>query len=279
MAFVREISTAQAKEIILKYEWLGTAAPAATFCAGLFSGRDPRGVKAWQLVDADDNIVEDPIEQRLSDVAPYTAIAGPDGSVDELIGVACMGWPGGIQSRDICGKEFRSRTIAIERGTCVHWAHRHSASFLIPKACRLAYDTTESKFCIFYAYSDVSAGEIGTVYQACNWRYIGQGVGRTPGRMREKFIRPGGGVPITSRALRHLKLKKLQVLAMGWTVIKEPPKHKYVWFEGSRSERRRAVAACRYPFLPYPKWLGDSAETAAIAAEVSDTPEVIADEV
>ena len=31
-------------------------------------------------------------------------------------------------------------------------------------------------------YSDPRDGEIGTVYQACNWIYLGEGVGRCKGR-------------------------------------------------------------------------------------------------
>lgn len=166
----------------------------------------------------------------------------------ELLGVACFGWPGSPESRDICGREHRERAVCLERGACVHWAPSNAASFLIRRALRLAH--RDFGWSIFYAYADEDAGEIGTVYQASNWLYIGQGVGRTEGRMREDFKTPDGQI-VSSRTLRHRGLTKNAVLAKGWAVIYRQPKHKYVWFEGR--DRRRLRAACRYPFVPYPK--------------------------
>lgn len=270
-AFVREITPAQAKPIIMRYEWLGTMGR-SFLCYGLFSGRDPNTVRAGRLVDPEGRRIFVAEREPLAALAPYTVIDG-----HELIGVACLGWPGAYESRYICGhdetsrKEHAKRTIALERGTCVHWAHPHSASFLIPKVCKLANfdpacETCRSKTCerhgfeVFYAYSDVSAGEIGTVYQACNWHYIGQGVGRPTreggeARPREMFIPPDGGKALTSRALRHRKLTKKQVLADGWRCFTVPAKHKYIWFEGRN--KKRLIKECRYEFKPYPKWQSD----------------------
>lgn len=177
-------------------------------------------------------------------VACY-GLRGPDGV---LLGATCFGWPAGIESRDICGREHRGTAICLERGACVHWAPSNAASFLIRHAVRLAH--RDYGWEIFYAYADEDAGEIGTVYQASNWKYIGQGVGRTPGRFREDFRAPDGKI-LSSRTLRHRGLTKKQVLADGWEVVCRPPKHKYVWFEGRR--HRFLERSCRYPFLPYPK--------------------------
>ncbi len=257
-AYVREITVKQAKPIILRYEWLGTMNRPQS-CYGLFSGRKTNTVDAKRLVDESGNAIILPVSESLEILAPYVVIDG-----EELIGVACLGWPGGVRSRDICGEELRAQAIALERGTCVHWAHPHSASFMIPKVCRAAHE--KYGYSIFYAYSDSSAGEVGTIYQACNWHYIGQGVGRDEGRMREKFVRPTDNHVLTSRALRHHKLKKNEVLTQGWKVIKEPAKHKYVWFEGKNKKSLRA--ACRYPFKPYPKWDTKDEQTVAVRQDL-----------
>ncbi len=98
----------------------------------------------------------------------------------ELLGVAVFGWPSSVESRDICGKSRRELAICLERGACVHFAPKNAASYLITHAVKKA--AADHGWRIFYAYADPEAGEIGTVYQACNWLYIGQGVGRTPGR-------------------------------------------------------------------------------------------------
>lgn len=171
-------------------------------------------------------------------------------SGNELLGAAVFGWPAAVQSRDICGTQNRQVAICLERGACVHYAPPNAASFLIANSVKQAANDYGWK--IFYAYADPEAGEIGTVYQACNWIYIGQGVGRTPGRFREDWQLPCGKV-LSSRSLRHRKMRRSDALAAGWKPIYKHPKHKYVHFEGTRSERRQLLNALRYPPLPYPK--------------------------
>lgn len=168
----------------------------------------------------------------------------------ELLGAAVFGWPSAVQSRDICGVDNRPFAVCLERGACVHYAPPNAASFLISHAVRQA--AADFGWRIFYAYADPEAGEIGTVYQACNWLYIGQGVGRTPGRLREDWLLPDGKV-LTSRSLRHRKLKRPDALALGWTPIYKHPKHKYVHFEGTKPERYQLLNALRYPPQSYPK--------------------------
>lgn len=183
----------------------------------------------------------------LGRAAATYGLRAPDG---ELLGVACFGWPSAPESRDICGREYRDVAVCLERGACVHWAPANAASFLITNATKAA--SRDHSWDIFYAYADPEAGEIGTVYQACNWLYIGQGVGRTPGRPREYWVRPDGS-EVSSRTLRHKAMKKADAEAAGWVRVPKHPKHKYVTFSGSASRRRTLSAALRYPVQPYPK--------------------------
>jgi hypothetical protein len=135
-ARVREIDYDTAKAIIMKYEWLGNMGTTArTF--GLFFG-------------------------------------------EELAGVTCFGHPQGTVV-NVFGKENADKVYWLARGACVHWAHPHSASFLINESCKmfgLPWKTARgedkpAKFA-FLATADTDAGEIGTVYQATNWLYIGR---------------------------------------------------------------------------------------------------------
>jgi hypothetical protein len=192
-------------------------------------------------------------------VATY-GLRGPGG---ELLGTAVFGWPSAVQSRDICGKENRELAVCLERGACVHYAPSNAASFLISHAVKQA--AHDRGWRIFYAYADPEAGEIGTVYQAVNWLYIGQGVGRTPGRLREDWRLPDG-TELSSRSLRHRKMKRADALALGWKPVYKHPKHKYIHFEGTRPEREALLRALRYPVQSYPK--RDIAATPA-SAEVT----------
>jgi hypothetical protein len=132
----------------------------------------------------------------------------PDG---ELVGVVVFGPPPSPESRDLCGPEHRDLTICLARGACVHWAHPHAASFMISRACKLAHQ--EHGWSVFFAYSDPMAGEIGTVYQACNWRYLGVAVGRTGGKGRWRFFDKREGRWRSDRMLSRHKLKVAEVRA------------------------------------------------------------------
>ena len=65
--------------------------------------------------------------------------------------------------------DYTNKIILLSRGACVHWAHPHSASKLITSSMKLL----PSQYKIVTATVDEHAGEIGTIYQACNFTYIG----------------------------------------------------------------------------------------------------------
>lgn len=180
---------------------------------------------------------------------------------EELVGVACFGNGMGTNARALCGVENIDKAICLERGACVHWAHPHAASFLISRACKQAAD--DHGWRVFFAYSDQEAGEVGVVYQACNWLYLGQGLGRGQGETwRNNWYSPSGE-RYTSRRLRALKARTgktgAELLADGWERRRHYDKGKYVHFEGDRRERKALLKALRYPPQPYPKRTGGRA--------------------
>jgi hypothetical protein len=171
----------------------------------------------------------------------------------ELAGAVVFGDGPGTASDDLCGAEWRNRAVCLQRGACVHWAHPHAASFLISRACRRAHD--DFGWVVFYAYSDRMAGEVGVVYQSCNWRYVGVGVGRGNGATsRWRFFNKAEGRWYSTRMLRAYGFDTARVRASpNWISEKQPDKGRYVHFEGTRCEKRQALAALRYPVLSYPK--------------------------
>ncbi len=186
---------------------------------------------------------------------------------DLLLGAINFGLPASPESRNICGKELAHKAICLERGACSHLAPKNAASFFVSKAVRMA--NKDYGWSIFYAYSDEEAGEIGTIYQACNWKYLGQGIGRRPGRTREYFLSSKGEL-ISERTLRRRKWKKSEIISQGWIVIHKEPKHKYVWFEGSRKQKKNLIKDCRYAFKEYPRRNKKLSPTNDIAHAPSD---------
>jgi hypothetical protein len=59
----------------------------------------------------------------------------------------------------------------IQRGACASWTPKNLGSMLVMFGCRWMVNNTEKR--IFTAYSDPEAGEIGTIYQSCNFDYLG----------------------------------------------------------------------------------------------------------
>jgi hypothetical protein len=195
-----------------------------------------------------------------------------------LAGVSCFGRTAGTKTAaSVCGEKYAHMVKVLCRGACVHWAHPHSASFLISRSCQLA---SEKGFHIFVAYSDVEAGEIGTVYQATNWRYCGttnnassrfvwSGLPKKKdpewgtfkdGRCRDErnihhftLIRQSAGndgayqIKMTRRELRERMVRE------GFLFLKGAPKHRYVTFAGDKKLVRELRAALRWSVLPYPR--------------------------
>ena len=210
-AVVTSVTNEQAAEIIHKYEWLGTM------------GRPQACYGLWLPVNG----------------------------VLTLAGVVCFGFATGHRAGAVCGVEYVTRAIALERGACVHWAPKNAASWLVSRACKLA--AKDHGWHIFYAYSDPEAGEIGTVYQACNWIYLGIGPGHGP--TRERWTTPDG-VQVTSRTLRSRRLTTLEALSQGWRKEIVSARGKYVWFEASPQMKKLFRKKLVHPVHPYPKRQG-----------------------
>ena len=189
----------------------------------------------------------------------YYGLFSPFG---EIHGVACFGRGNGTNAGKITTSEI-SRPIALERGACVHYSHPHAPSFLVSGACRAMY--RDHGYNTFYAYSDPDAGEVGTIYQACNWFYLGQSPGRTT-NYRWGYRHKETGVVESSRNMRSkramMKIKTLDLFDQDqWEKVKQMDKHKYVWFEGSKRIKKKLKAGLRYTAMEYQKRGEDNAST------------------
>lgn len=206
-AWVRPVTRAFAKNIILKYEWLGTMRATALHY-GIFFGECCAGVVCINL-------------------------QGPSPSVHNAFGVR------------------PSEVAYLSRGACVHWAPPHSNSKLVGTVCRLLrWDAPERK--IVLAYADEDAGEIGTIYQACNWCYLGLG-------SREKqFVSPEGRAYdkriIYDRVRTYGGTRtywRERLAAEGWTHKYASAKHRYVCVLDKKDEA--LMERVRGSSQPYPK--------------------------
>lgn len=99
-------------------------------------------------------------------IARYKGILG---------GVVIMATPNAFS--DMLGIENRNMEKLIARGASASWCPKNMASWQIMKSIDWMVKNTEYR--LFTAYSDPIARELGTVYQACNFYYLGSGHGGT----------------------------------------------------------------------------------------------------
>lgn len=138
----------------------------------------------------------------------------------------------------------------LARGANVHWSPTGSNSKLVSLSCRLLAKDSDAK--IIIAYSDSDAGEIGTIYQACNWIYIGVG------SKMDQWVSPKGILRnlkypynIAERRGGTFRIWSDRLIENGWKKQKTNPKHRYVYIldktDGALIERVESMRQ------PYPK--------------------------
>ena len=87
-----------------------------------------------------------------------------------LAGVVVMATPNAFSH--LLGKENKNLEKLISRGASISWAPKNMGSWLIMKSINWMVKNTSYRS--FTAYSDPEAKELGTIYQACNFIYLGQ---------------------------------------------------------------------------------------------------------
>lgn len=76
---------------------------------------------------------------------------------------------------DLLGVEYRNKEKLISRGATISFAPKNTASWIIMKSINWMAKNTD--FVLFTAYADPSAKELGTIYQSCNFYYLGNAYG------------------------------------------------------------------------------------------------------
>ena len=87
-----------------------------------------------------------------------------------LAGVVIMDMPNAFSK--MLGENTRKIERLISRGACISWSPKNLASALIMFGIKWMVKNT--RFRLFVAYSDTEANELGTIYQACNFYYLGK---------------------------------------------------------------------------------------------------------
>jgi hypothetical protein len=223
-AVVRPIDRATCEKIILEYEWLGCMPAVVWYMYGIF------------------------FENYCGGVVTY----GPEYS--ENLGIQAR--KAGRKCADWSKYGYEGKMILLSRGACTHWSHEHSGSFLIRQSMKML----PSKYEVITCTTDHAAGEIGTIYQACSFYYVGsmrdsnKNVNSRP-MDREAWLIDGK--LYSTRSIRAMigSIKNDEVLKR-WPDAKKVPqhsKHRYFAFRGSPRVKKRHKKAIEHLIKPYPK--------------------------
>lgn len=205
---------------------------------------------------------------------------------DILVGVIVMATPNAFSN--MLGENTKNIEKLISRGACKSWTPKNMASWIVMKSINWMVQNTQ--FRLFSAYSDSEAKELGTIYQACNFIYVGKTSGGTiqlfdpdapnKGWFSDREIRKTSmqrrilkklGIKIEKEWLENNEFKISKVPLEIRELIKAeqkiysdkclkrnlPKKHKYVYILGkSKKETKRLLKVFienKNKALPYPK--------------------------
>jgi hypothetical protein len=206
---------------------------------------------------------------------------------NNIAGVIVMATPNTFSN--ILDKDFKNKEKLISRGACISWSPKNLASWLIMQSIKFMVKHTE--FRIFTAYSDPEAKELGTIYQACNFFYLGNNFGakklyfdlkkphlnwfsdrefRKQSKYKlyasilgiekefKKYL--GKYTPLWNKMSLKMKLaiKKQESIYRNSCLIREvKPKHKYVYILGkNKKETKELKKILKVKTYPYPKERG-----------------------
>jgi hypothetical protein len=162
---------------------------------------------------------------------------------NNLVGVCTFGSPPSPSlCTGVCGEQYKDKVLELNR-LIVDSPKPNSASYLVSQSLKLL-----PKPSIVVSYADTSQGHVGYIYQATNFLYTGLSASR---------------VDWAVKGLEHLHSK---TLSEGMTLEKlqekygdrfyhrdRDRKHRYIFFTGSKLQKKRLQRKLNYEVAPYPK--------------------------
>lgn len=216
-AVVKQIPIKIAKALIQKYEYLGSIAAFNKYAFGLYFG----------------------------DLLSGVVIFGNEYSINLPF------W----QEKYNMNKD---NTLLLNRGVCTWWCPKNSNSFLITQAIK----QLPEQYKVITCTVDPMAKEKGTIYQACNFYYLGSMRDSNPNLTHKKGKRDRTACIIngkihTSRALRQrfgtMKMGVILEQFPDAKFIKVKSKHRYVFFRGSKVDKKLFKKRFDSLIKPHPK--------------------------
>jgi hypothetical protein len=185
------------------------------------------------------------LDHYLKRVCPVSFAFGlfTDNSL-QPVGVVTYGVsPSSTLMRGICGDTEAQNVYELNRLWVDDSVPANGESFLIGRSIkRLDRE-------IIVSFADTSQNHVGYIYQACNFIYTG---------LSSKFTDPKvKGLEHQHHATYANGLTNKQVIekfgADNVYFVERPRKHRYIYFNASKTRKKELHKLLRYPILEYPK--------------------------
>ena len=168
----------------------------------------------------------------------------------KLIGIVTYGTPVSSSLRvGICGEKWMENVIELNRLCCEN--QKNIASILVGRSLKMLPKPT-----VVVSYADTEQGHIGYVYQATNFVYTGLSAKRTDWKLKGMEYLYGATVADMSRGQENRAQWMRDKFGDDFYLQDRARKHRYVYFVGSKGQKKLMKSALMYSIEPYPK--GDS---------------------
>jgi hypothetical protein len=173
---------------------------------------------------------------------------------------------------------FTGKMILLARGACVHWAPSFAGSMLI----RRSMDLLPPEYEVVTATVDELAGEIGTIYQACGFYYVGCMRAKNPNTKKAGKVRFGvliDGKLYGSRSIRaKIGSQRKEDILKAFPnskieFVEQKAKSRYFAFRGSKKTQKKYYQAIAHLIEPYPKRASDHAPATLKTHRLNDNKE------
>ena len=139
--------------------------------------------------------------------------------------------------------------VYLNRGACAYWTPKNTASYMIAKSYKIL---KERGIKMIVAFCTPEAGEIGTIYQALNWVYCGQGGKDKMFWLDNRWV----GSRCIADKVKWAKKKSSTEWLQAINSIpnkKVEGKHKYVHFLTDKRETKQLMQLYNITNCSYPK--------------------------
>lgn len=124
--------------------------------------------------------------------------------------------------------------LYLARGACAEWTPKNSASWFIAAVARTMGD------CTIIAYADPAAGEIGQIYRALNWVYLGPSAGGPSAWTVDGKL---WGTRSIQRRFGTRSVDALKAAFPEAKIERVPRKHRFLGVYGTKKYKRRILKA------------------------------------